>query len=389
MSGFLHSAGISSHLYFAQHLNIQAFGGSFRSFRLDKAIKYRPFCDDFGPMNLACVVRFIRSIDAELASYPTKKIVWCIDDGKRNLTNAVFLLGAYMILKQKRTASDAAELFSWIDADMLEPFRDAAHSSADFRLHLIDCWRGLEKGMLRRWVRFAASGYMWGAIDIDEYAHYDDPANGDLQEVVPGKVVALKDPVDLGGADYRDSAGGVRDFSPSFYADVLAGMGVSTVVQAALRHGGLHVARLRPPPPRLRPQRLPARRRRRRLLPGHRRRARRRGGALPDGAGADGDARGAAPDAVARLHGAGGDGVAAHHAAWIYRRGAAALPVLHRGGQGGPARPAAQQQARGCCGRLGRPGSAGGAGWRRFLRRFAGSCRLGPGVKSERFPHRT
>ena len=39
-----------------------------------------------------------------------------------------------------------------------------------------------------------------------EYAHYDDPANSDLQEVVPGKVDAL---------DHRDSAGGVRDFSPS------------------------------------------------------------------------------------------------------------------------------------------------------------------------------
>ena len=231
MSAFLHAAGISSQLYFSQHLNIQAFGGSFRSFRLDKEIKYRPFCDDFGPMNLACVVRFIKSIDAELASFPTKKIVWCIDDGKRNLTNAVFLLGAYVILKQNENVSDAAERFSWIDADMLEPFRDAAHSQSDFHLHLIDCWRGLEKGVQRGWVRFAASGYMWGAIDIDEYAHYDDPANGDLQEVVPGKVVALKDPVDLGGADYRDSAGGVRDFSPSFYADVLAGMGVSTVVQ--------------------------------------------------------------------------------------------------------------------------------------------------------------
>ena len=231
MTAFIHATGISSRVFFSQHLDIQAYGGSFRSFRLDDTIQYWPYCDDFGPMNLACVVHFIRSIDAELASFPTNNIIWCIDDGKRSLTNAVFLLGAYMILKQEKPASEAADRFSWIASDMLEPYRDATHSIADFHLQLIDCWRGLEKGVQHGWVRFAASHYMWGAVDIDEYAHYDNPANGNLHEVVPGKLVALKDPMDLGAADYRDGVGGMRDFSPSYYAAVLAGMGVSTVVQ--------------------------------------------------------------------------------------------------------------------------------------------------------------
>ena len=231
MAGFLHSAGIEDRVFLSQHLNIQAFGGSFRRFRLDDNIKYSPICDDFGPMNMACIVRFIKSIDQQLASFPTDKVVWCIDDGRRSLTNAVFLLGAYMILKQEELADKVTERFSWIDADMLEPFRDAASSTADFHLHLIDCWRGLEKGVTHGWVRFAASCYMWGDIDIDEYEHHSNPANGDLQEVVPGKVVALKDPVDLGGDDYRDGPGGARDFSPTFYAEILADMGVSTVVQ--------------------------------------------------------------------------------------------------------------------------------------------------------------
>ena len=70
-----------------------------------------------------------------------------------------------------------------------------------------------------------------GAIDIDEYLHYDNPANGDLQEVVPGKIVALRTPVDLGGGEYRDRSDGVRDFSPAFHADILHGMGVCAVVR--------------------------------------------------------------------------------------------------------------------------------------------------------------
>jgi hypothetical protein len=48
---------------------------------------------------------------------------------------------------------------------------------------------------------------------------------------VPRKFVALKGPVDLGGAEYRDEANGARTFSPAFHADILRGMGVSTVVR--------------------------------------------------------------------------------------------------------------------------------------------------------------
>ena len=121
MASFLHSAEINARAYFSQHLNIQAFGGSFRCFKLNDNIKYRPFCDDFGPMNLACIVRFIQSIDTELASFPSSKIIWCLDSGRRSLTNAVFLLGAYMIVKQAKAVHEIVGRFAWIDADMLEP----------------------------------------------------------------------------------------------------------------------------------------------------------------------------------------------------------------------------------------------------------------------------
>ena len=50
-------------------------------------------------------------------------------------------------------------------------------------------------------------GYRWGAIDIDEYQHYDSLAQGNLTEVVPGKLIAFpgpKDPPD--GAEYHNDA---------------------------------------------------------------------------------------------------------------------------------------------------------------------------------------
>ena len=219
-------------LYIAQYVHSIRFGEPFRCFRLKDSIKYQPFCDDFGPMNLSCIARFIEAVDEELSTFPNSKNVLCVDDGQRSLTNAVFLLGAYMILKLDQTSSDAVKAFAWMDDSMIEPYRDATFSPPDFRLSIVDCWRGLERGKGHGWVRYAASGYEWGAIDLDEYEHYDHPANGDLQEVVPGKFVALKGPVALaGGAEYQDLDSGARVFSPAFYAGILRDMGVTDVVR--------------------------------------------------------------------------------------------------------------------------------------------------------------
>jgi hypothetical protein len=137
-----------------------------------------------------------------------------------------------MILKLATPSAAVAESFLWLDTDKMEPYRDATYSKADFALELIDCWQGLEKGVQHGWVRFAGPDFLWGDIDVDEYRHYDDPANGDLQEVVPGKFVALKGPVATpDGREYHDDARGARSFSPAFYAEILRGMGVRTVVR--------------------------------------------------------------------------------------------------------------------------------------------------------------
>ena len=32
----------------------------------------------------------------------------------------------------------------------------------------------------------------WGMIDIEQYEHDDNPLNGDLAEVLPGKLIAFR-----------------------------------------------------------------------------------------------------------------------------------------------------------------------------------------------------
>ncbi len=92
-STFIQPTGISNRLYVAQYVEHFRYHESFHAFYLNSHISYHPFCDDFGPMNMACIVDYIRLIDSKLEDFPDRKLVLCVASGKRELTNAVFLLG--------------------------------------------------------------------------------------------------------------------------------------------------------------------------------------------------------------------------------------------------------------------------------------------------------
>jgi hypothetical protein len=141
----------------------------FQLFQPQKSLKYYPICDDFGPMNLASTTRFIEMLEDEIYDYPSSKIVLCSDPGRRALTNAVYLLGAFLILRLNTSAEDTFKRFQWLDDSLLEPYRDATFAKPDFPLKLLDCWRALERGRILGWVRYpsADTPEMWGMVNID------------------------------------------------------------------------------------------------------------------------------------------------------------------------------------------------------------------------------
>ena len=261
------------------------------------------------------------------------------ESGPRAMTNAVFLLGAYMLIMLDMAPGAVAERFAGLDPALMEPYRDASYSPPDFRLSLLDCWSGIHRAIAHRWLARPShpGSPLWGRINIAEYAQYDDPLNADLHEVVPGKLVAFRGPRELCGASYRDR-GGVRYFSPAFFVPILRELGATTVLQlddpaydpAAFAAAGIAHHRLSSengPAP------TPA--------------AATRFFAIVDAAtgpvavhcaaaaGPHRHADRAVPDAAVRLRGAGGDGVAAGDAAGVGDRGAAALPGGGRGGAAG------------------------------------------------------
>jgi cell division cycle 14 len=216
----------------AQYIDKFRSTHKFRCFQPQTVLQYDAFCDDFGPMDLSCITRFIQMLDHELQAYPACRIVYCVENGRRELTNAVFLLGSYLILRHGRTLEDTFSRFQWLGSDKIEDYRDATYSQATFRLTVKDCWRGLARGMQLEWIRHSTTCRDWGKINIDEYTHLDSPLNADLHSVIPDKLIAFRGPKDMDRESSADDRGpNLRLLSPHHYAELFRRMGVSAVVR--------------------------------------------------------------------------------------------------------------------------------------------------------------
>jgi hypothetical protein len=161
---------------------------TFKCFNTDDRIVYKPFASDFGPLNLACIHQFIEIVQEAIRERKGLKVVYCVASSQRALTNGLFLLGCYLILELGFTSESAWERFRSLDP-LLEMYRDAQSSAnVDFRLELIDCWRGLELAKSLGWLR---------SFDIKEYLHYNNLLEGDLHIIIPEKLIAFKGPLEL------------------------------------------------------------------------------------------------------------------------------------------------------------------------------------------------
>ena len=243
--------------------------GCYRFFQNSACVQYHHFCDDFGPMNMSSTIRFIQQLEDEIDAASIdggRQLVYVVDDGRRPLTNAIFLLGCYMILKEDLAPGQVAGRFEGIDWAGLEDFRDATHRPPDFGLTLVDCWSGLHRGKQCRWIDRPShpDSPLWGMIDVEQYEHDYNPLNGDFTEVVPDKLIAFCGPKRLGdGERYADDRQrGTRRFSPGYFVDIFEESGVTDVVRlnepeydadafaaAGIRHHDLVFEDCTAPPP--------------------------------------------------------------------------------------------------------------------------------------------
>ena len=124
--------------------------GDFICFDAEEFI-YVPFCDDFGPMNLSDIFRFADLISKLQIQNVRTKLVYTPITAPRELTNAVFLVGCYLLLVWEYRPEVVWLKFSDL-IDRMEMYRDATYSEGRFRLSLLNCWGGLQRAKDIGWI---------------------------------------------------------------------------------------------------------------------------------------------------------------------------------------------------------------------------------------------
>ncbi|TYZ62871.1 hypothetical protein PybrP1_012903 [[Pythium] brassicae (nom. inval.)] len=207
---------------------------------VDDEFVYARFFADFGPLNLAQTVRFCREIDERLRDADnggstkvgdrettrsvahTLVLVSSAHPHKR--ANAMTLLALYLVMRHGRTPEQAVAPF----ADLRAPFgfRDAACGICSFFLTALDCARAVHKAM-------RTGIWSWEAFSVPAYEHLDELHNGDMNWIVPGKILAFSGPqrerVELDG----DAQGRQRAtlLAPEYAALFRGQLGVRCVVR--------------------------------------------------------------------------------------------------------------------------------------------------------------
>ena len=177
--------------------------------------KYRPYCSDFGPIDLSTVVAICRELRALLANplLDNRPVIYYAYCNGAEQTNAAFALASYMMLVEGRTPEEAWAPFARVEPSPWIQFRDATHLQSDFDLSILDCLHGLARG--REECFFSLD-----EMDVDEFRANDDLG---VSSICP-KFVAFKGP-------YAGPKKPSWALEPAAYMEALDSTGVTDVVR--------------------------------------------------------------------------------------------------------------------------------------------------------------
>jgi len=161
---------------------------------------YYPFNNDFGPHNLSSVLRFCADVCNLFSS--NEHVLVHSKSSPRQVTNAAFLIGAYLVIEQRIPAQHVWAFFQKFEKLHFEDYLDASQSQepAQFTLSLLDCLLGIEMALNCGFLDHMTPPNN-RAFSLDLYEQLDDPRNGDVQFLVPGRLLSFKQPSAAPGAD--------------------------------------------------------------------------------------------------------------------------------------------------------------------------------------------
>ena len=191
-------------------------------YHCDDDIIYEPFCADFGPCNLAQTWRFCQRLQHLInrAEDECKLAFLVVGSHPYKRANVAVLTGIYMVLYMDIPAKRAYEVIRH-----LEPFcgfRDASSGPPLYTLGVEEVLMGMDRAKQVGFINW----HKGEVFDADEYEHYEQVENGDLNWIVPGKFLAFAGPY-----GERKNFGGWHTLTPEDYLEYFKKHNITSVVR--------------------------------------------------------------------------------------------------------------------------------------------------------------
>ncbi|KAF4675586.1 Dual specificity protein phosphatase cdc14a [Perkinsus chesapeaki] len=157
-------------------------------FSIDNELVYRRFFRDFGPLNLAQITAYLRKVKSLLdsASRDGRHVVHYCSSHPEKRPNAILLASAYLMLYCNLAPAEAIERVNGAYPPVV-PFRDATTGVCPYPCTIFDCLCGLQYANTLGW-------YEPKRFNVEEYNYYDSLLNGDVNWIIPGKILAFSSP---------------------------------------------------------------------------------------------------------------------------------------------------------------------------------------------------
>jgi cell division cycle 14 len=151
----------------------------------DHRFAYEPFLTDFGPLSLPQIHAFVALVLSHIQAHPG--VLQLYSSGTPDLlANAVLLAAAFRLVHLGTTPDEALRPLTPLLA-RVPPFRDASTFQSTHDLTLAACVHGLARAVALGWYRFAA-------FDPAPWLRRERVEHGDMNWVVPGKLLAFAAP---------------------------------------------------------------------------------------------------------------------------------------------------------------------------------------------------
>jgi len=199
-------------------------------FTTDREYIYCPIAEEKGPYSLSQIYKYCNLLHSKIegASSRQQKIVHYSNSSSEcacefqdyRVVNAILLVACFSVLCLNKTAADAISPFQHLLPSL--PLYPDLIQETTYELNLLNCVKGLEKAVRLRYIRY-------NSFNCPEYEYYKQLKNGDMNWIIPGKILAMRGP-----RDKRKL--GLYTQHPALYARILKRFGVTAVVRLNKNH---------------------------------------------------------------------------------------------------------------------------------------------------------